>query len=106
MSGVVDQLCVRADGVSASISACKRAAIGELSRCVRYEAVQQAVMPIFGQVDNAVTRVHRSSLVLEPAHRAQRHSVHKLVGVGGHLEHIAVTLIARDRRTVDDFLSR
>ena len=74
---------------------CKRfqpAALGKLPLLVRDEPVQQAIVAVFGQIGDAGARVDTGGLMVEAAHRFQRHRIDQSPLHCGHFEDIAVVL--------------
>ena len=69
------------------------AALGQPALHVGNEAVEQPVLAVLGLVDDAGRRIDAGGLVVEPAHRLERHRIDRPGRRGRHLEHVAVLLV-------------
>ena len=70
----------------------KPTALDQFAGRVGNEAVEQAVGPVLGQIDDACAGIDTDRLVVEPAHGLQRDRIDQALGARRHLEDIAVFL--------------
>ena len=78
-----------------AIQECERlqaATTRQCARLLRQEAVEQAVVTVFGQIDDAGPGIDTSRLVAKPAHGFQRFWLHQSLMRRRYLENPAVTL--------------
>jgi hypothetical protein len=84
---------LRVSAIPSSTSACSVPPSASLARTGGDEAVEQPVVAVFGQVDDAGGRIDAGGFVVEAAHRGQRHRIDLPFGIGGHFEHPAVIAV-------------
>src|SRR3546814_6770747 len=65
-------------------------ASGEPALFTGQQAIEQAIIAVFGEIDDAGSRIDGGGFVAEAPERLQRDRVHERFGAGGNFEDIAV----------------
>ncbi len=104
-SCLLSRLLVTRPGCPTTARACNQP---PLARChaLGQEAIDQAVSPIFGQIDDPGLAIDRDRLMTETPHRFQRHGRGWFdLRVRSDLEHVAVIVIGGEALSFDDGLA-